>query len=80
MEMADDSTLFYDFISLSVGFYCISNFDLMGVQEFIVLVLLAGAIGYLVLRFTKKKTGCGDDCDCHQKRSIMSSTLSLSGI
>ena len=37
----------------------------MGVQEFIVIVLLAGAIGYLVLRLTKKKTGCGDDCDCH---------------
>ncbi|MEK9913238.1 MAG: FeoB-associated Cys-rich membrane protein [Flavobacteriaceae bacterium] len=37
----------------------------MGVQEFIVLAVLAAAVIYLVLRFTKKKTGCGDDCNCH---------------
>ena len=65
MEMANDSTLFYDLISLFVGFYRISNFDLMGVQEFIVLAVLAVAVIYLVLRFAKKKTGCGEDCNCH---------------
>jgi len=37
----------------------------MGVQEFIVLAVLAVAVIYLVLRFAKKKTGCGEDCNCH---------------
>ena len=37
----------------------------MDVQEWIVIAVLAAAVIYLVLRFTKKKTGCGEDCNCH---------------
>jgi len=37
----------------------------MGVQEFILLAVLAAAVIYLALRFTQKNTGCGDDCNCH---------------
>ena len=37
----------------------------MRVQEFIVLAVLVVAVIYLALRFTKKNTGCGDDCNCH---------------
>jgi len=37
----------------------------MGVQEYIVLAVLVAAIIYLALRFTKKNSRCGDDCNCH---------------
>jgi hypothetical protein len=63
--MALDSAWLYDFISLFIRIHRLPNTDLMGVQEFIVFAVLAGAVIYLALRFAKKKTGCGDDCNCH---------------
>jgi hypothetical protein len=63
--MAHDSAWVYDILSLFICIHRLSNTDLMGVQEFIVLAVLAAAVIYLVLRFAKKKTGCGDDCSCH---------------
>ena len=65
VEVAADSAGLYDPFSLSVCIHRLPNPDLMGVQEFIVLAVLAAAVIYLVLRFAKKKTGCGDDCSCH---------------
>ena len=65
VEVAADSARFYDLISLFICIHRLPNPDLMGVQEFIVIVVLVVAVIYLVLRFTKKKTGCGDDCNCH---------------
>jgi hypothetical protein len=63
--MAHDSAWLYDPFSLLICINCLSNADLMGVQEYIVLAVLVAAIIYLALRFTKKNTGCGDDCNCH---------------
>ena len=65
MEMAHDSAWLYDLISLPIRIHRLPNPDLMGVQEFIVIAVLVVAVIYLVLRFAKKKTGCGDDCNCH---------------
>ena len=65
VEMAPDSAGVYDSIGLSIRIHRLPNLDLMGVQEFIVIAVLVVAVIYLLLRFTKKKTGCGDDCNCH---------------
>lgn len=40
----------------------------MDIQEIIVYIIVAGAVGFLVKKFLlkkKNKPGCGDDCGCH---------------